>query len=107
MLDIVNGQANFGMSMYAAAFCVGGFGSSCNAESSFFTSARILASRVLDDNGNIVDVTVSSGSGFDYLTGIEPHSSGDVSLTPVPLPASLPLLLLGGFSLVALQRRTR
>lgn len=106
VLSIVDGRADLGLSMYATAFCLGNFYATCAATSDFFSSARILSSRVLDEDGNVVDVSVRADSGFDYLTGVEPHGGDDGGLTPVPVPASLPMLL-GGIALLGLRRKMR
>lgn len=103
-LSIVNGQVNLTASMEGQFQCDGRFdGGPCAPSIDFFDSARFLAATVLDANGNVVaNPTITSASGFDYLTGLLPHQP-----SPVPLPASA--FLLGGAlaGLAGFRRRGR
>ncbi len=73
-----------------------------------FYGLRFTGGDVLNANGDIVTTTITSDSGFDYLTGLDPHgSSPDPGPGPsvIPLPATAWLLGLGVAGLVGLRRR--
>lgn len=91
-LDFDNGKLDLVLGLFGGVGCIGRFyDSTCNSSVDFFQSARILGTTVLDDQGNVaVDQTVQSLSGFDYLTGAQPHN-----LPAIPLPAAGWLLLTG------------
>ena len=78
-------------------------GTTCEAKADFGSSLRLLGASVLDSGG--VDITssvsITSGSGFDYLPGVSPHVSN------VPLPAGFLLSLTGlaGFGVLAHRQK--
>jgi hypothetical protein len=68
-----------------------------------FNSIRLIGSSVFTSTGDLVENGFTGAeSGFDYATGLAPHDP-----SPIPLPASLPLLI-GAFAfLVGLRRSHR
>lgn len=101
-LPFSNGTASVFASVGTSASCDptrGADGGVCTAESSFLNSARFLGLTVLDEQGLEVDTTVTSQSGFDYLTGHPAH------IAPVPVPASLPLLVFAVMIFGAIKTR--
>ena len=100
--DFTGGKLSLG-AVFATSVECGSFGGAniCNANSGFIESIRFVGADVRDENGDIISTSVSSSSGFDYLTGLEPHPS------PVPLPATLPMLGFVLVGMVALARRRR
>lgn len=90
-----------------ALHCAGGLpeNSSCTTTANFSSSFRLLGGTVFDQSGNaMTGVSVTSQSGFDYLAGYTPHV---VTPTPVPLPATFPLLVAGLGLLNVLRRRSK
>ena len=79
-------------------------GEFCLSSASAFNSLRFTGATVFDTNGDIVSTSLTSSSGFDYLTGIDPH---DVPTAAVPLPASLTLLIAGLSGLAVVRRRKK
>lgn len=87
--------------VFSTVLQCGSFGGAniCNASTGFIDSIRFVGAEVRDENGDLITTSVSSSSGFDYLTGLEPHPS------PVPLPATLPMLGFALVGMVGLARR--
>ncbi len=86
--------------------CILGAGQSCFSSGDLGSSLRITGISFFDATGT--DVTslldVVSESGFDYVTGAPAHDRGG-PVSPVPLPASLSLILAGIAALIGLRRR--
>jgi hypothetical protein len=86
-------------SMIASADC--GVSRECYTEAQFLNSLRFIGAVVRDTEGSIVNSAfLGSDSGFDYIEGVEPHSS----VTPVPVPASGMLMLVGILSLLRMRK---
>lgn len=79
-------------------------GTTCYSASDLGSSLRLTGLTFFDATG--ADVTsqliVTSESGFDYVTGADPHTRNDI--TPVPLPAG-GFLMLAGLLGLGLARR--
>lgn len=84
----------------------GGLPTFCQVDADYGTSLRLLGATVRDASGNILDdVSIVADSGFDYITGAEPHDRGS-TVAPVPLPAGLPMLLAALIGTILLSRRS-
>lgn len=102
--DYTGGSLDIFMSLQASTLCAAALpsGGSCEASAQFENSLRLIGGEVLDLNGNILDAGfLSSESGFNYIEGVDPHDRGP---TPVPLPAGMPLLLIGLATIASLRR---
>ena len=105
LLPIVNGMIDLNVGLNGRVSCAARIEASgtCTASFDFLNSLRLLGGTVLDASGNeIAGASVTSTSGFDYLTGVAPHNIGTV-----PLPASFGFLLAGlaGLGLIGRRRR--
>lgn len=105
-MPIINGYSTIYASLSARAACgaavIGDGDTVCNSSVSFYTSMRFIGASVFDDQGVFVsDAIMTSDSGFDYATGVEPH------ISPVPLPAAGLLLVLSIGCLGAFRRVSR
>ncbi len=104
-ISFTGGQTTISASIRADAACGSvGQDSSCAVVVDYSNSLRFLAGLLYDLDGNpLPDVSVTSSSGFDYLTGVEPNISA------APLPAGLPLFAsgLGLFGLLGWRRNRR
>lgn len=107
--DILNGKVSLTGGLYAYSDCspwtfynpLSGVKASCEMEADGSSSLRLLGGTVRDASGQIVSTSVVSESGWDYLSGYEPHE-----LAAVPLPASIWMLGAAfGFGGLLLGRR--
>ena len=72
------------------------------------SSMRLTGLSIFDDSGADITalVSVTSESGFDYVEGATPHDRGDdVDISPVPLPATGWMLIVGLGGLLTMRRR--
>ena len=98
-IEIRDGRAVFYGGASAIASCwapgvsVGGPVHSCSSITNFSSSLRFTGATIFDANGTNItgEVSASSSSGFDYITGVAGHDR----MSAVPVPASLPMLLIG------------
>ncbi len=102
-LDFTGGFLNLDASMGIDQTCTAvNFGDVCGNSLDFYSSMRFLGASVFDTNGILAGgVTMQSDSGFDYAVGLQPHS-----ITPVPLPPTI-LLVVCGYLLLLFQFRGR
>lgn len=102
-INIVDGKGILNAGLFASVDCLAlQPGADCLSSAFFFSSARFLGGTVLDENGLVVaNATVQSSSGFDYLTGVQPHL-----VSTVPLPATIWLLIasVGGLASLRIKR---
>lgn len=105
--QFTGGTVNLNLNMFGSAGCFNIPGNIipsrafCSSEIDFFTSSRFVGATVLDANGDVVDTSIVATSGFDYLTGLDPHVGPQV----VPLPAASLMLLSGLGAFAAIRRR--
>lgn len=103
-IDVVLGfESNvigFSAQISARAFC-GSNPDGCTAQSYFGSTLNFVGATVLDIYRNPVSgLTITSQSGFDYIKGVSTTPP-----SPVPIPESFMLALVGIGSLLALRRR--
>lgn len=66
----------------------------CGFEGAFENSLVLTGARAFDADGNEIESTIrSDATGFDFVAGYSSGSSQPPSLSEVPLPAGLPMLL--------------
>lgn len=102
-MPIVNGHSAIYASLVAKASCgsavLGDGYTLCRSTVDFYSSLRFIGASVFDIQGELVrDATLVSESGFDYISGVEPH------IAPVPLPSTGWLILLSLGCLMAFRR---
>lgn len=97
-IPIVNHEAFVNVHSIGGLLCDGGAVAACDIDLNFLDGVRLLGATVLDDQGTeIANPNIVSGSGFDYLTGMEAHT--------IPLPGGI-VLLGGALISLSLVRRS-
>ncbi|MGB3315693.1 MAG: hypothetical protein WBB85_14895 [Albidovulum sp.] len=101
LIPFTGGQLRLDAGIAGSVSCMNGGGSfSCSSAADFFNSARLLAATVFDTSGNqILNPSITSESGFDYLAGVSPHQPA-----PIPVPASALMLFAALLSLAGARR---
>lgn len=102
-LQFNNGSMVLGAGLSTTVECGSQGDLPCITFANAFDSMKFVGARVYDDAGGLVNTTISSSSGFDYITGfIEPSGPA-----VVPIPSSALLFISAFLGLGYLQRKNK